>query len=49
MKQFFAEKSLWAPAAYLSLGSGIICNPAVGIHVSEFCPENEIMVELKVN
>ena len=42
MKQFFGENSLWAPADYyLSLGNGIICNRAVGIHVSEFRPENE--------
>ena len=43
MKQFFGENSLWAPSDYLSLGNGIISNCAVGIHVSEFRPENEIL------
>ena len=34
MKQFFGENSLWAPADYhLSLGNGIICKRAVGIHL----------------
>ena len=49
MKQFFGENSLWAPAYYLSLGIGIILNRAVGIHMSEFRPENEILGQLKVN
>ena len=46
MKQFFGENSLWAPADYLSLGNGIICNRTVGIHVSEFRPENEILGQI---
>ena len=47
MKQYFGESSLWAPADYLSLGNGIICYRAVGIHVSEFHPENEILGRIK--
>ena len=47
MKQFFGENSLWAPAHYLSLGNGIISNRTVGIHVSEFHPENEILGRIK--
>ena len=47
MKQFFGESSMWAPADYLSLGKGIICNRAVGMHVSEFRPENEILGRIK--
>ena len=48
MKQFFGENSLWAPADYhLSLGNGIIRNRALGIYVSEFRPENEILGRIK--
>ena len=47
MKQFFGENSLRAPADYLSLGNGIICDRAVGIHVSEFRPENKILGRIK--
>ena len=47
MKQFFGENSLWVPADYLSLGNGIIRNRAVGIHVSEFRLENEILGRIK--
>ena len=43
MKQFFGENSLWAPAVYLSLGNGIIRDRVLGIHFSEFRPENEIL------
>ena len=43
MKQFFGENSLLTPADYLSLGNGIIRNHTVGIHVSEFRSENEIL------
>ena len=42
MKQFFGENSLWTPADYF-LGNGIIGNCTVGIHMSEFRPENEIL------
>ena len=49
-RPLLVENSLWAPADYhLSLGNGIIYNRAVGIHMSEFRPENEILVRLKVN
>ena len=47
MKHFFGENSLWAPADYLSSGNGVIRNRAVGIHVSEFHPENEILGQIK--
>ena len=47
MKQVFGENSLWAPADYLSLCNGIISNRAVGIHVSEFRTENEILGRVK--
>ena len=47
MKKKIGENSLWAPADYLSLGNGIICNRAVGIHVLEFRPENEILGPVK--
>ena len=29
-----------------TLGNGIISNRTVGIHVSEFCPENEILGQI---
>ena len=47
MKQFSGENSLWAHADYLSLGNGIIYNRSVGIHMSEFRPENEILGQIK--
>ena len=38
MKQFL-EKTLWAPADYLSLGNGIIRNRAIGIHLCAILTE----------
>ena len=41
---FFFEKVL---CGNLSLGNGIIRNRAVGIHMSEFRLENEILGQIK--